>query len=98
MECLIYLEKASYEPYFSNWNRRSGGYPAANSNNFMGGTETSLQTLAIFISSVDRFQSLFVSQATCAQEIFFNQEHTFSGRPVALSSSVKYQAPSLCPP
>ena len=47
----------------------------------MRGTETSLQTFRIFISSVGLFQSLFDSQVTCTQEIFFSQEHTFSRRP-----------------
>ena len=76
-------------PYCSNWNRLSGGYPASNSTNFMRGTEASLQTFRMFISSVGLFQSLFDSQVTCTQEVFFSQEHTFSGRPAAFSSSVR---------
>ena len=77
--------------YCSNWNRRRGGYPASNSNNFMRGTETSLQTFRMFISSVGVFQSLFDSQVTCTQVVCFSQEHTFSGRPAASSSSVRYE-------
>ena len=46
-------------------------------------TEVSLQTLRIFIISIGVLESLFDSQVTCAQEIFFNQEHTFTPRPKA---------------
>src|SRR5580765_207107 len=81
--------------YGSNWKRRAGGYPASNSHSFRRGTETSLQTFRIFISSVGLFQSLFDSQVTCTQVVCFSQEHTFSGRPAAFSSSVRYKTPSL---
>src|SRR5262249_34402691 len=74
--------------YGSNWNRLPGGFPASYVQSFMGGTETSLQTFPIFISSVGVCQSLFDSQATFTQVVFFSQEHTLTSRPAASTSSV----------
>src|SRR5436190_24195357 len=53
--------------YGNNWNRLPGGFPASYFNIFRRGTETSLQTFRIFISSVGAAQSLFDSQATFMQ-------------------------------
>ena len=58
----------------------------------MRGTETSLQTFSIFISSVGLFQSLFDSQVTFTQAVFFSQEHTFSGRPGGILQLGKVKA------
>ena len=41
----------------------------------MRGTETSLQTFSTFISSVGLFQSLFESQVTFTQVVFFAGAH-----------------------
>src|SRR5262249_39471450 len=75
-----------------------GRIAASNSTNFMCGTEVSLQTFRILISSVGLFQSLFDSQVTCTQVVFFSQEHTFSERPAASSSSVRYKMLSFSLP
>ena len=70
--------------YGSNWNRLPGGFPAWYSNNFTRGTEVSLQTLRMFISSVGESHSLLESQVTCTQVVFFSQEHTFTSCPAVI--------------
>src|SRR5437773_752612 len=84
--------------YGSSWNRLSGGAPASYFNIFRRGTETSLQTFRIFISSVGACQLLFDSQATFTQVILFSQEHTFTSRPAASTSSVRYDVLGLSLP
>ena len=54
----------------------------------MRGTETSLQTFRMLISSLGESQSLFDSQTTFTQVVFFSQEQTFTSRPPASTSSV----------
>ena len=90
--------KPRFITYRSNWNRRPGGFPASYFNSFMRGTETSLQIFRIFINSLGAFQSLFDSQVTFTQVVFFSQEHTFWSRPVASASSVRYQVVGLSLP
>lgn len=65
-----------------------GGFPASYFNSFMGGTETSLHTFLTLISSVGEAQSFFDSQPTFTQVVCFSQEHTFTSRPAASTSSV----------
>ena len=62
------------------------------------GTETPLQTLRIFINCVGSSQSVFDSQAIFVQVVCLSQEHTFTGRLAASTSSVLYQVPSLSVP
>ena len=68
------------------------------STRFVRGTETPLQTLRIFISCVGSSQLPFDSQLTSVQVVCLSQEHTFTGRLAASTSSVLYQVPSLSVP
>ena len=68
------------------------------STRFVRGTETPLQSLPIFINCVGSSQSGFDSHLTSVQVLCLSQEHTFTGRLAASTSSVLYQVPSLSVP
>ena len=65
-----------------------GGFPASNFNSFMARDRDVAANLPDIYQLGGRSQSLFDSQVTCTQAVCFSQEHTFTSRPAASTSSV----------